>query len=568
MTDPRPAIAEQARAFGFDAVGFASAKLDRLHGRRLEIVTDYGLHGDMDWLATTRDRRSDPAALWPAARSAVMLGQNYGPADDPLTLLGQPDRGSIAAYARGRDYHDVIKKRLKRLAGWLVESLDCEVKVFVDTAPLLEKPLAAGAGLGWQGKHTNLVSRDFGSWLLLGAILTDADLPSDDAHADRCGDCRRCLDICPTRAFPGPYQLEARRCISYLTIEHKGPIPHEFRAAMGNRIFGCDDCLAVCPWNKFAARSREQALWARAELTAPRLADLLRLDDAAFRRVFAGSPIKRTGRDRFLRNVLIAAGNAADPALALAVRALLSDGAPIVRGAAVWALGRLLPAAEFEALAVGEMAAEGDPTVGDEWQQALREARMEAMAPPHMQTYYEHGFGQIESWPIAADEKALLAVLRDLFENYWRDIAFGPLIQGAAWEITAREAPRKLAMLDGYLTVDFGTWHFHLCIGEHKGSASHPTDPDLARLRRTGRAEFFRRINEDGAPDVWGVRLFNGGGEQQITILLPSPFLSREMKFLPEPDFSRLEAWDALRRDHLGLDPDPRDRTGTRLIHA
>jgi epoxyqueuosine reductase len=327
-----------------------------------------GYHGDMGWLSG--ERRADPRLMWMEARSAIVLGLNYGPADDPLAGLAAKERANISVYARGRDYHDVMKPRLKVLARWFAERTGGEVKVFVDTAPLMEKPLAMQAGLGWQGKHTNLVSRQFGSWLFLGVILTDLDLAPDDAEADHCGECRRCLDICPTRAFPAPYTLDARRCISYLTIEHKGHIEHEFRAAIGNRIYGCDDCLAVCPWNKFASSAREEAFAPRAALVAPHLAELAALDDSAFRRLFAGSPIKRIGRDRFVRNVLIALGNSgARDAVPVAV-ARLGDASPLVRAMAVWALGRLSDAASFAALRETHAAHETDAEVRGEWAEA------------------------------------------------------------------------------------------------------------------------------------------------------------------------------------------------------
>jgi len=327
----------------------------------------------MDWVGETAARRGDPRMLWPEVRSVVMLGMNYAPASDPLAALGQGDRATISAYARKRDYHDVIKGKLKELAGFLASSGGADVKVFVDTAPVMEKPLAEAAGLGWLGKHTVLVSRDFGSWLFLGAIFTTAELPPDPAETDHCGSCRRCLSICPTDAFPAPYQLDARRCISYLTIEHKGPIDRALRPAMGNRIFGCDDCLAVCPWNKFAAAGREAKLTADADYEAPRLAELVRLDDGGFRKRFAGSPVKRTGRDRFLRNVLIAIGNSGTPALAAEAEAKLADASPLVRGAAVWALSRLLPPAEFAALARLYRTRERDADVLAEWQAAAEE---------------------------------------------------------------------------------------------------------------------------------------------------------------------------------------------------
>jgi epoxyqueuosine reductase len=330
-----------------------------------------GHHGDMDWLAATPERRGDPQVLWPEVRAIVMLGVNYGPATDPLAILAARGRGAISVYARGDDYHDVIKKRLKALARWLVASAGGDVKVFVDTAAVMEKPLAASAGLGWQGKHTNLVSRQYGSWLFLGALFTTLALPADASETDHCGACRACLDVCPTAAFPAPYRLDARRCISYLTIEHKGPIPRDLRPLMGNRIYGCDDCLAVCPWNKFAQQGREAKLAARDALMAPRLADLARLDDAAFRALFAKSPVKRTGRDRFVRNVLIAIGNSGDPALVPVAEERLDDGAPLVRGAAVWALSRLAARDRLVGLAAARREAETDPAVADEWAAAL-----------------------------------------------------------------------------------------------------------------------------------------------------------------------------------------------------
>ena len=283
---------------------------------RLQRFLAEGMHGDMDWLAATAERRGAPMALWPDVRSVIMLGVNYGPDHDPLAVLVQRDRAAISVYAQGDDYHDLIKKRLKELARWLTAQAGGDVKVFVDTAAVMEKPLAEAAGLGWQGKHTNLVSRQFGSWLFLGAIFTTLDLPADTPEPDSCGSCRACLDVCPTAAFPAPYRLDARRCISYLTIEHKGPIPRELRPLMGNRIYGCDDCLAVCPWNKFAVQGREAKLATREALRAPKLAELARLDDAQFRSVFTKSPVKRTGRDRFVRNVLIAIGNSDDESLA------------------------------------------------------------------------------------------------------------------------------------------------------------------------------------------------------------------------------------------------------------
>jgi epoxyqueuosine reductase len=325
-----------------------------------------GRQGDMLWMAETPERRADPTALWPEVRSILMLGVSYAPECDALGTLDRKKSGSIALYARRRDYHETIKGRLKELAGFLAAKGGGDVKVFVDTAPVMEKVLAARAGLGWQGKNTMLVSRVHGDWLLLGAIYATLELPKDEPEGDHCGSCARCLDVCPTRAFPAPYQLDARRCIAYLTIEHKGVIPAEFREAMGNRIFGCDDCLAVCPWNKFAAASRAASLAARAELEAPDLAMLAGLDDVGFRKLFAGTPMKRTGRDRFLRNVLIALGNSGDPELARVAEARLDDSSPLVRGMAVWALARLAPQ-RFRALRRVKEASEPDAGARREW---------------------------------------------------------------------------------------------------------------------------------------------------------------------------------------------------------
>jgi epoxyqueuosine reductase len=324
-------------------------------------------------MARNAERRGDPHALWPEARSIVMLGFNYGPDDDPLAILNERLRGGISVYARGDDYHELIKPRLKALGRWLIDNGGGDIKVFVDTAPLMEKPLAAAAGLGWQGKHTNLVSRQWGSWLFLGAIFTTLDLPPDAPEEDHCGNCRACLDVCPTAAFPAPYRLDARRCISYLTIEHKGAIPRELRPLIGNRIYGCDDCLAVCPWNKFAVEGRETKLAARDVLRAPRLADLARLDDSAFRALFTKSAVKRIGRARFVRNVLIAIGNSGDVTLAAEAERLLDDASPLVRGAAVWALSRLDPA-RLEAKAVKSLSRETDPEVVAEWAAAPAQA--------------------------------------------------------------------------------------------------------------------------------------------------------------------------------------------------
>ena len=336
------ALKDRALAEGFAAVGIAPGSLAPAAGERLRAWLAEGQHGDMLWMESRADERASPDMLWPEVRSVIMLGMSYAPADDPMALATHPDRARVSVYARGRDYHDVVKGALKRLAGWLAHEAGVGVKVFVDTAPVMEKALAEAAGIGWQGKHSNVVSKEHGSWLFLGAIYTTAELEPDKSGADACGSCRACQDICPTDAFPAPYRVDARRCISYLTIEHKGPIPHEFRTAIGNHIYGCDDCLSVCPWNKFAeSAAANKAFLPRAELVAPKIADLLTLDDAAFRILFAGSPVKRTGRDRFVRNVLIAAGNSGDVLLVPAVVALLGDDAPVVRGAAVWALHRL-----------------------------------------------------------------------------------------------------------------------------------------------------------------------------------------------------------------------------------
>jgi epoxyqueuosine reductase len=360
-------LANEAHALGFDCIGVTGPNAIAKAGRYFREFLETGAHGDMDWLAARPERRSDPRVLWPGVRSIIMLGVNYGPDENPLAILAQRSRGAISVYAQGDDYHDVIKKRLKALARWLVAATGDEVKVFVDTAAVMEKPLAQAAGLGWQGKHTNLVSRRLGSWLFLGAIFTASDLPHDEADTDHCGSCRACLDICPTAAFPAPYKLDARRCISYLTIESKGPIPHEFRKAIGNRIYGCDDCLAACPWNKFAQAGREAKLTARQDLRAPELDALARLDDAAFRALFAKSPVKRIGRDRFIRNVLIAIGNSNNRALASEATRLLADASPLVRGAAVWALSQLIAPEDFVELAATGVSAEPNETVRAEW---------------------------------------------------------------------------------------------------------------------------------------------------------------------------------------------------------
>jgi epoxyqueuosine reductase len=351
----------RAKAEGFSAVRITDAHLPELAGQRFRDAAAQGYTADMDWL-TSASHRASPDLMWPEARSAIVLSMNYGQGLDPLARLDQTSTGVISTYALNRDYHDIIKGKLKTVAQWVAHNTGAAVKVFVDTAPLMEKPLAQQAGLGWQGKHSNLVSREQGSWFLLGVILSAAALPVDAPETDYCGTCQACLDICPTRAFPKPYVLDARRCISYLTIEHAGHIPREFREAMGNRIYGCDDCLAVCPWNKFAQQAEEAKLQAREDLIAPALADLLALNDAAFRRIFSASPVKRTGRDRFVRNCLIAAGNSGDPLLVPPVRALLSDASPLVRAMAVWALRRLMGA---EALALRTL--DQDDDMQAEW---------------------------------------------------------------------------------------------------------------------------------------------------------------------------------------------------------
>lgn len=365
--DLKDRLAREAQLLGFDSIGITDpAAIDGVQ-EKLEAFLQAGAHGEMEWLADNPGRRADPKVMWQDVRSVIMLGMNYGPDENPMAILAERSRAAISVYARGDDYHDLIKKRLKQLARWLIAEAGGEVKVFVDTAAVMEKPLASAAGLGWQGKHTNMVSREFGSWLFLGAIFTTLELPRDEPITDRCGSCRACLDSCPTSAFIAPYRLDARRCISYLTIEHKGPIPHEFRKAMGNRIYGCDDCLAACPWNKFAQEGRETKLAARDELRAPTLAELSKLDDAAFRGLFTKSPVKRIGRNRFLRNVLIAIGNSGDATLIDDAKRLLSDESALVRGAAVWALGQLMAGDEFAQLAITN---DEDETVRAEWRDA------------------------------------------------------------------------------------------------------------------------------------------------------------------------------------------------------
>ena len=362
------AIRERASQEGFSAVRIVRLTPDALPGQRLQQFLAQGRHGSMAWMADTAERRASPLALWPQARSAILLAQNYASGLDPMERLKDQGSGVISLYALNRDYHDVVKGKLKRIAQWLARTAAAEVKVFVDTAPLMEKPLAQAAGLGWQGKHTNLVSRQLGSWFFIGTILTSAELAPDAPEPDHCGSCSACLEICPTQAFPAPYQLDARRCISYLTIEHEGHIGREFRAAIGNRIYGCDDCLAVCPWNKFAVAAHEAKLSPRADLIAPRLMDLLGLDDAAFRALFSGSPVKRTGRNRFVRNVLIAAGNSGDKTLVPRIEALLGDGSALVRAMAVWALSRLLAEPDFMRLRNQHMTMEPDACVRREWE--------------------------------------------------------------------------------------------------------------------------------------------------------------------------------------------------------
>ncbi|MGD9740891.1 MAG: tRNA epoxyqueuosine(34) reductase QueG [Bauldia sp.] len=359
-------LVAEIRAEGFDVARVAPPDAALPAGERLRAFVAEGRGGSMTWLAETLERRADPRVLWPEVKSLVMVGLNYGPAGDPLADLALRDRGAVSVYARNRDYHDVIKGRLKVIGGRFAAATEGRVKVFVDTAPVMEKPLAEMAGIGWQGKHTNLVSREFGSWLFLGSIFTNVALPPDEAEEDRCGSCRACLDACPTAAFPAPYQLDARRCISYLTIEHEGPIPAEFRKAIGNRIYGCDDCLAACPWNKFAAAGRDVKLAARDDYEAPRLVELVELDEAAFRTRFSASPIKRIGRDRMVRNALLAIGNSGEPALAEAAERRLDDPSPAVRGMAIWALAQLRPD-RFAAVRAERHAAETDADVRAEW---------------------------------------------------------------------------------------------------------------------------------------------------------------------------------------------------------
>jgi epoxyqueuosine reductase len=367
---PEDLIRAEAKRLGFDLCRFTDLDEQWPAAARLAEFIDAGRHGEMGWMAETAERRAHPRGMWGEARSAIVLGMNYGPDENPLMALADGSRGVISVYAQGDDYHDLIKGRLKQLGGWMQSRFGGQLKVFVDTAPLMEKPLAERAGLGWQGRHTNLVSREFGSWLFLGSILTTLEFRPDTAEPMTCGSCTACLDVCPTNAFPAPFQLDARRCISYLTIELKGSIPHEFRESLGNRIYGCDDCLAVCPWNKFAQVGHEQKLAARAALRTPSLAELSRLDDPGFRALFSKSPVKRIGRERFVRNVLYAIGNSGDPALAAEAVRLLDDPAPVVRGAAVWALRRLLGPPAFDVLRAQRIGVEPDPDVRAEWSDA------------------------------------------------------------------------------------------------------------------------------------------------------------------------------------------------------
>lgn len=367
-------LAAEARDNGFDTMAIASADAVPDAAQNLAAYVEEGYHGTMQWMAETAERRSSPKSLWPDAETVIVFAMNYGPDRNPLDILSKKNRGAISVYAQNRDYHDLMKGRLKTIGSRLAARAAADVKIFVDTAPVMEKPLAQASGIGWQGKHTNLVSREHGSWLFLGSIFTTAVIKPDEVEVDNCGTCRACLDICPTDAFPAPYQLDARRCISYLTIEHKGPIPREFRRPIGNRIYGCDDCLAVCPWNKFAAAAEEAKLMARDELREPSLKMLLGLNDAEFRKLFSGSPVKRIGRDRFIRNCLIAAGNSADLELVEVCVQLLADPSPIVRGAAVWALAQLTDQQSFSATLDREIGGETDETVLQEWETATNKA--------------------------------------------------------------------------------------------------------------------------------------------------------------------------------------------------
>jgi epoxyqueuosine reductase len=368
----KKALRAKAQALGFDLCRIARPDVPSETASRLEQWIASGAAGDMGWMGETQARRADPKVLWPEVKSIVMLGMNYGPAENPLALLADKTAANISVYARNRDYHELVKGRLKLLAGWLIgQTPEAEVKVFVDTAPVMEKPLAQAAGLGWQGKHTNLVSRTHGSWLFLGSIFTTLELAADAPEEDHCGSCQACLDICPTQAFDAPYVLDARRCISYLTIEHKGVIAPVFREAIGNRVYGCDDCLAVCPWNKFAQAAAEAKLQSRADLAHPPIADWLGFDDAHFRSFFSGSPVKRIGLSRFLRNLLIAAGNSEDASLIAAIEPRLTHPSPLVRGMAIWALSRLAPADRVASWARNWQDLESDDSVRAEWDLAL-----------------------------------------------------------------------------------------------------------------------------------------------------------------------------------------------------
>ncbi len=366
--DPRGWLIEAAAHEGFFLAGIGPADIGSVNRAGLVAFLDDAFEGDMGWLRDTAAKRQQPQAIWPAAKTAIVLGMNYGPDHDPMDNLAAKSAGNISVYARGRDYHELVKGKLKQLAGQFAAQTGHAVKVFVDTAPLMEKPLAQTAGIGWQGKHTNLVSRKAGSWLFLGVILTDAVLPCDTPEIDHCGGCRQCLDICPTNAFPAPYRLDARRCISYLTIEHKGLIDRSFRHAIGNRIFGCDDCLAICPWNKFASRAKEQKLAAKAGTDLPPLADLLKLDDAGFRQLFAGTPVRRAGYERFLRNVLIAAGNSVDAGLMPLVMPFLDHSSALLRAMAIWALRQLADEDIWQGLRETYLSDERDQSVRREWQ--------------------------------------------------------------------------------------------------------------------------------------------------------------------------------------------------------
>jgi epoxyqueuosine reductase len=367
-------IRERARQAGFDLVGITRAEVPEAVSREVEAFVAAGLHGTMTWMADTLPRRLQPRAMWPDARSAIVCAMNYGPPPglDPLQRAARRNRGNISVYALGRDYHDVVKGRLKNVAQWVASRTGRQVKVFVDTAPLLEKPLAVQAGIGWAGRHTCVLSRQFGNWLFLGVILTEAELRPDAPATAHCGRCRACLDVCPTGALMDAHRIDARRCISYLTIEHRGPIARDLRPLMGNRIFGCDDCLAVCPWNRFACPASEERLRPRPELVDPPLAELAALDDTAFRRLFAGTPVRRAGRERFVANVMIAIGNSGSLALADAARKALDDEAPLVRAMAVWALSRLLPVEDLRELSRKFLPGEKDPLVREEWILALR----------------------------------------------------------------------------------------------------------------------------------------------------------------------------------------------------